>query len=214
MPTPLTRKIAILKDHAMAGKVHSAEEFESFVPHMYLDVVGQVTVGIGHGILSASAASAIAFKKANGAAASSSEITAEFEKLRGMAAAQREKPKPARSFEGLTTLRVDEATIYDLAADDIRGKEKDIKRHFPDYDTYPQSVKEAMLDMVFSMGIGKLLRSYPSFCAAVRKHDWKSAAEHSNRKQVQTRRNLTVKEKLSSAVSKARVEDMAEARRR
>ncbi len=214
MPTPLSRKITLLKDHVMASKVHSAEEFESFVTHMYLDLVGQVTIGIGHGILSAAAAGLIPFKKADGSRASANEIAAEFAKLHGMAAGQRDAPKAASSFEGITALRIDEETIYDLAADDIRAKEKDIKRHFTDYDSYPQSVKEALLDMVFSMGMGKLLRSYPSFCAAVRKHDWKAAADQSNRKQVQTKRNIAVKEKLSSAGGKATLEDLAEARRR
>ncbi len=214
MPTPLARKIALLKDQALASKVHSAEEFESFVTHMYLDVVGQVTVGIGHGVLSAASACAIGFKKADGTPASAGEITAEYNKLHAMTAAQREKPRTAKYFEGITALRIDESTAYNLAADDIRAKEKDIKRHFPDYDSYPLGVKEAILDMVFSMGIGKLLRSYPGFCAAVRQRDWKAAAGHSNRRQVQSRRNLTVKEKLSGAGQKRPLEDLAEVRRR
>lgn len=214
MPTPLSKKISILKDQALAGKVHAAEEFESFVPHMYLDVVGQVTVGIGHGVLDAKAASLIAFKKADGSSASEGEITKEFNALIALASSQRDKPKSAKHFEALTVLRIDEATAYNVAARDIGAKEKDIKRHFPDYDSYPGGVQEAILDMVFSMGIGKLLRSYPSFCKAVRERNWKAAAEHSNRRQVQVRRNTTVKDKLANAGKSVGQGDMAMAGRR
>lgn len=214
MPTPLSKKISILKDQAIAGKVHAAEEFESFVPHMYLDVVGQVTVGIGHGILSAAAACAIPFKKANGSPASAGEVTKEFNALSAQSASQRDKPRPAKHFEGLTSLRIDEATVYQLAAMDIAAKEKDIRRNFPEYDSYPAAVQEVLLDMVFSMGIGKLLRGYPTFCAAVKKKDWKAAAAHSNRRQVQIRRNTTVKEKLVGAGKAVGQYDMAMAGRR
>ena len=212
MPTPLSKKITILKDQALAGKVHAAEEFESFVPHMYLDVVGQVTVGIGHGILSGAAASDIPFKKADGSPATEGEITKEFNALSAQSASQREKPKSAKHFESLTTLHIDEAAVYNLAARDIGAKEKDIKRNFPEYDSYPPAVQEAILDMVFSMGMGKLLRGYPSFCAAVKKKDWKAAAEHSNRRQVQVKRNTSVKDKLASAGTRVGRNDMAMAR--
>lgn len=211
MPTPLSKKITILKDQAIAGKVQAAEDFESFVPYMYLDVAGQVTVGIGHGILDAPAACAIAFRKADGSTAADQEITKEFNALHALSSEQRgrEQKWPAKYFEGRTTLRIDEESAYNLAATDIRAKEKDIKRNFPEYDTYPSAVQEALLDMVFSMGMGKLLRSYPSFCDAVKRRDWKTAAEQCRRKNVQLKRNESVKGKLANSGKLAGQNDMA-----
>lgn len=200
MATTLQRKIEILKNTAMARKVHLTEGFEDYVPHMYLDVSGQVTVGIGHGILSDSAAAQLPFKLADGKAASADAIKQEFRTLHAHRDAQREKARTAKHFQGMTTLALGEADIYKLAQQDIEAHERLLRPKFPEYDKYPTGVQEVLLDMVFSMGINKLITGYPKFVTAVRKKDWKTAAEHCGRRQVQRSRNLAVETRLRNAI--------------
>jgi len=199
MPSTLQRRIAILKNAAVAGKVHAFEEFESNVPYMYLDVAGQVTVGIGHAILSEEAACQLPFKSADGTPASREVIVAAFKKIHSGRQAQREKAKPASSFAGLTDLILAETDIYRLAQQDIASHEHLLRGKFPDYDRYPAAVQEALLDMIFSMGLNKLMTGCPRFVAAVRAQDWATAAAHSGRRQVQGSRNLAIAGKLRSA---------------
>ena len=195
----MQRKIDILKNVAIAQKVHLTEGFEDYVPHMYLDVSGQVTVGIGHGILSAAAACLLPFKAVAGKAATADEITKEYQTIQGHRSAQREKAKTAKHFQAMTALVLEEAEIYKLAQRDIEAHERILRPKFAEYDKYPAGVQEVLLDMVFSMGINKLINGYPKFVTAVRKKDWKTAAENCGRRQVQRSRNLAVETRLRNA---------------
>lgn len=199
MATSLQRKIEILKNVAIAQKVHLTEGFEDYIPHMYLDVSGQVTVGIGHGILSASAATALPFKQADGKAATAADIAKAYEAIHAHRNEQRENAKAAKHFEGMTSLVLGETDIYKLAQQDIEVHERILRPKFPEYDKYPSAVQEVLLDMVFSMGINKLITGYPKFVTAVRKKDWRSAAENCGRRQVQRSRNLAVETRLRNA---------------
>ncbi len=203
MATSLQRKIDILKNVAIAQKVHLTEGFEDYVPHMYLDVSGQVTVGIGHGILGAPAACTLPFKHGDGKAATQDEITKEYQAIHAHRNAQREKAKTAKHFQGMTSLVLGEADIYKLAQLDIEVHERILRPKFPEYDKYPAGVQEVLLDMVFSMGINKLMTGYPKFVTAVRKKDWKTAAENCGRRQVQRSRNLAVETRLRNAAAPA-----------
>lgn len=199
MATSLQRKIDILKNVAIAQKVHLTEGFEDYVPHMYLDVSGQVTVGIGHGILNDGAAAQLPFKRADGKAATAEEIKKAYQTIHAHRSAQRENAKSAKHFEGMTSLVLGEADIYKLAQQDIEVHERILRPKFPEYDKYPAGVQEVLLDMVFSMGINKLMTGYPKFVTAVRKKDWKTAAENCGRRQVQRSRNLAVETRLRNA---------------
>ena len=203
MATSLQRKIDILKNVAIAQKVHLTEGFEDYVAHMYLDVSGQVTVGIGHGILSAPAACLLPFKKADGKGAGADEVSKAFNAVHAHRASQREKAKVAKHFATMTDLVLGEADIYKLAQQDIEVHERILRPKFPEYDKYPAGVQEVLLDMVFSMGINKLMTAYPKFVTAVRKKDWKTAAENCGRRQVQRSRNLAVETRLRNAAAPA-----------
>ena len=189
MPTTLQRKIAILKNTVVAGKVHAFEEFESYVPYMYLDVSGQVTVGCQ-----------LPFVTPDGRPASREAIAEAYKKVHALRSAQREKAKTAGYFSGITGLVLGEADIYRLAQQDIAAHERLLRGKFTDYDRYPAAVQEALLDMVFSMGINKLMTGYPKFVAAVRARDWAAAAANSGRRQVQLSRNLAIENRLRGAV--------------
>ena len=110
MPSTLQRKIAILKNAAVAGKVHAFEEFESNVPYMYLDVAGQVTVGIGHAILSEEAACQLPFKSADGTPASREVIVAAFKKIHSGRQAQRALVAARRGELDLAVACADDAS--------------------------------------------------------------------------------------------------------
>ncbi|CCQ11308.1 hypothetical protein PALB_21980 [Pseudoalteromonas luteoviolacea B = ATCC 29581] len=64
------------------------------------------------------------------------------------------------------------------------------------YDSLPQPVKLALLDMIYHLGYSQLSTQWLRFNAAVRAKDWVSAAEESHRKSISQSRNTKVKQLL------------------
>lgn len=204
MATTLERKIEVLKDIELAQKIHLTEGFEDFIPHMYLDSVGKVTIGIGHLLPSASAACDVLFNNPKEKRqATAAEITAEYNalaKLSGQQVAKSSKDKwNAKHFSGLTALRISDEAAYGLAAKDIAAKERELRIQFPDLDSYPQGVKEVLLDMAYNLGTSGLVNKFPKFVKAIRERNWKEAAKHSKRPQLGAGRNNSTTERLNSA---------------
>lgn len=54
----------------------------------------------------------------------------------------------------LSTITKEQA--YDILEKDLDNAKKDAKRIFPEYDTYPENVKLALLDMTFNLGYSGL----------------------------------------------------------
>lgn len=203
MATKLQRKIEVLKDVELAQKVHLTEGFENFIPHMYLDTTGNVTVGIGHLLKDAAAACDVLFQK-DGKRATTEEIKAEFKLVSDFATAQRaqednKKKMRAKDFSGKTKLRITDESAYGLAAQDIAVKERELRKEFPDFDKYPHEVKEALLDMAFNLGVTGVVVKFPSFTKAIHAGNWRKAAEESRRPQLGVSRNKATRERLEKA---------------
>jgi len=61
------------------------------------------------------------------------------------------------------------------------------------------NVQFALLDMAFNLGTNGLVTIFPSFKKAIEAKNWKKAASESNRPQVSSTRNATVKKWLEDA---------------
>jgi GH24 family phage-related lysozyme (muramidase) len=99
--------------------------FEGVVPHMYLNTNGNVTVGVGHLLSDANAATTLPFvKTSDGTAASGAEIAMEFQRIEGLAPGH-----VASYYNPFTRLRLNQPDIDALLRSDLNetGKNRGLR---------------------------------------------------------------------------------------
>ena len=64
----------------------------------------------------------------------------------------------------------------------LTGFEAHLRTQFPHYDSLPDGVKMALLDMIYNLGPAGLFRGFPHLVAAVETGAWAQAAEHCTRR--------------------------------
>ena len=173
------------------AKSHTAE---GFVPHFYLDKTAHVTVGFGHLISNEAEARRLAnnyvfTRKGTNNRSTEADLARDFNAVNlGL---QNFKP---RYFAPLTQHEFSAAEAERLLAPDVKIalNELDKRQTFPEFKSYPPIANLGLLDMSFNLGITRTLNVYTNFTAAVRRRDWKVAANHSNRSTASATRNAEV----------------------
>jgi len=152
------------------------ERWEAKIPHMYLDTEGFVTVGIGNLLADVEAAKTLAFVvRDTGAAATPQEIEADFKDV-----AKQLKAQLASSYRKYTKLDLPDKAIYALLKIKVDGFKADLLANFKGYADYPAPAKRALLDMIYNLGKGGLLK-FKKLKAAAEAGKWKEAAAESHR---------------------------------
>src|ERR1700719_2539623 len=182
MPTYLDQSLSSLK------------EFEGCVPWMYRDTVGKVTVGVGLMLPDAGAAEALPFVLGARAAAPE-EIAAEYTRVDAMAMG-----RASAFYKTPTSLVLTQQTIDAKLISVLEGFEADLKAQFPHYDTLPDGVKMALLDMIYNLGPAGLFKGFPHLVTAVQTGAWAQAAEHCTRRGPAPARNSWTQQQFLSAV--------------
>jgi GH24 family phage-related lysozyme (muramidase) len=163
MPTYLDQSIAQLK------------LFEGCVPWMYLDTVGKVTVGVGLMLPNPAAACALAFVSPEPATpqgpATPAEIAADFTRVSVLP-----RGKLADFYKSPTSPELPQPVIDAKLLATLTGFESTLRTHLPSYDTLPDPVKLALLDMAYNLGPTGLLTGFPHFIQSVLAGDWAAAA--------------------------------------
>jgi GH24 family phage-related lysozyme (muramidase) len=173
------------------------EPSEGNISHMYRDTNGFVTVGIGNMLPSVSAAQALPFvDRTTNNAATAVQIAADY-----AAVAAQPQAKAARFYRPFTKVDLPNVKIEELFRSRVDEFVDQLKAAYPDFDTYPDGAKLALLDMAFNMGTGKLksLTEWPKLNAAIGKKDWATAAAQCNRPDANARRNSETKALFTSA---------------
>jgi GH24 family phage-related lysozyme (muramidase) len=173
------------------------KEFEGCVPWMYRDTVGKVTVGVGLMLPNTEAAEALPFF-AGARAATTSEIAAEFARVGAMAAG-----RPSSSYKTPASLELPQQTIDAKLSAVLQQFESDLRARLPHYDTLPDTVKMALLDMIYNLGPAGLFKGFPHLMAAVEAGSWTQAAAHCMRRGPDAERNAWTREQFLSAVATA-----------
>ncbi len=166
---------------------------EDFLPYMYQDKYGNVTVGIGFLLKKPEDAFPLNFIKFNPIAnATPLEIEEAFNMVKNAPVAPN---TVATDFEKLTDIRISEAEAELKALADMHDFLRILRspNYFPDFDTYPVTAKMGILDMAYTLGAFGTRTGYPRFTAAVRRRNWKLAAQHSHRPQVSGKRDAIVR---------------------
>jgi GH24 family phage-related lysozyme (muramidase) len=170
------------------------KEFEGCVSWMYRDTVGKVTVGVGLMLPDAKSAQALPFIL-NNRAASPEEIAAEYARVDAMTLGH------ASSFyKTPASPQLTQQTIDTKLSAVLQCLETDLRIQFPRYDTFPDAIKMALLDMIYNLGPAGLFHGFPHLIAAVETGAWAQAAEHCIRRGPSPARNDWTRQQFLSAV--------------
>lgn len=119
--------------------------------------------------------------------------------------------KLALSYKKHTKPDLPATEINKLLDSRISEFKKGLRQKFPKFDSYPETAKMAMLDMVFNVGVHGIVTKFPRMKKTIEKSDWITAAKESNRPQASKARNDLVKKWFNEA---AKQKAKKEARRR
>ncbi len=188
----------MLTDNEINTLRTNIERYEGKVPHMYLDSRGFVTVGVGHLLSKVEDAQKVLFQKANGEAASAEDIAAEFTRV-----AEQQGNRVASYYKQFTTLSLSDDTMDQLTNKHIDSFYDELKVIYDDFDTFPSSVKLALFDLIFNLGMTSLRKKWPKLNGCVAAKDWAGAADNCRRRGIADERNDYVKTLLLSGADSA-----------
>ncbi|HEY3499634.1 MAG TPA: hypothetical protein VGK73_33315 [Polyangiaceae bacterium] len=143
------------------------------MPHMYLDVLGLITTGIGNLIDPLSAALVLPWKRADGSLATQGEIANEWNRLKGR---QDLKTKHYREAGKLCELHLDDADIAALVDRKLDENARFLTKTFPFFASFPADGQLGILSMAWAVGPA-FTRKFPKFTTHVLAGDWLRARE-------------------------------------
>jgi GH24 family phage-related lysozyme (muramidase) len=155
---------------------------------MYRCTGGEVTVGVGHALLTPADAPQLSWNIA-GQPATASQILADYTAIQNA-----QMGLAASKYAPMTTCRIDEGQIAQLLNADVLKFESQLRQHISDWDGLPGPVQEALFDMAFNLGIGGLLTKFPKLLQAVKNRKWQDACAECHRSGIQDARNEAIKQ--------------------
>jgi len=163
-------------------------EFEGNVSHMYLCTGGEVTVGVGHALESIEDACTLGWR-IGARPATREEIAADYR-----AVSSAEMSHTAAFYKKVTKCSLDDPAIAALVDDDITKFEAELRTKLVKWETYPETVQQALFDMAYNLGVNGLLKKFPKMFAAVNSGDWETAAKECRRNGIADQRNAATAE--------------------
>jgi GH24 family phage-related lysozyme (muramidase) len=184
------------------------EEYEGRIPHLYVDSVGRVTVGVGHMIANRNEMASLTFMT-GGAGVPMRAATLKVKQDEFDAMAKQPKGRRAGWYEQHATLTmrapdIDALTfahIDSFHAKLVKAYSK-ARGHPQEFDSLPHNVQLALFDLIFNVGPTGLTK-FTQFNKSIKAGDWKKAAEQCERSQVNGARNEYVKKLLLTTTSEA-----------
>lgn len=148
--------------------------FEGDILHCYLDTATPPNVTIGKGTLipNLTAMQTLPWKHPRTLTlATGYEVVQEWNRVRAMRGGL-----VAAAYDAPDALMLTASDIDDMTEKTLLSIEGDLRRVFPEYDSFPDTAKVGLLDMGWNLGIGKLRSEYIHFCASVKAQEWVMAA--------------------------------------
>lgn len=173
------------------------QQFEGAVPHMYQDVKGYVTTGIGNLVDPVELALKLPWLRPDGSLASEDEIRDEWERVKAMP-----KALLASRYDAPDALRLSSESIAQLVRQHSANDILALVKAYPDFPTFPAPAQKAIMGMAWALG-AYFPAKWPKFSAAVRAQDWKMAAENASSKDFTADRNTATRELFLQAAAVA-----------
>lgn len=150
-------------------------KLEGCVYHMYLDVKGLVTTGIGCLIDPVSLAVQLPWiVKSTGERATTQQIVDEWNRIHDNERLAKLHYKYAGA---LCLLRLTDEGVQQLMERRMAIFEADLKKTFPDWDDWPADAQLGLMSMSWAMGSG-FVKKWSIFTPACREHKWIVASEN------------------------------------
>lgn len=153
--------------------IEFSKELEGYVNHMYLDIKGLVTIGIGNLIDPCSAALALPFiRKGDGALASQREIRFDWQTVKTRPELAKKGHRAAAKY---TRLMLTESSIAKLVMQKLLSNEKILKQRFKHWDQWPADAQLAVSSHAWALG-PSFSKKWPLLSQSLDNQNWKRAA--------------------------------------
>ena len=162
------------------------------------DSRGFVTVGVGNLVSSVDQAKKLPFiNTATGKTATPEEIETAFTAVSKMV-----KNRRATYYKQNPSIELNDETIKQMAIKRLKEEfVPELRQIFHGFDGYPNPAKQALVDMVYNLGVGGL-KKFKKLIAAAEKGDWQEVANESHRTSYREERNKWTRERFKK-VAKA-----------
>ena len=185
---------------------NNIKEYEGYENFPYLDTKGNITIGAGANVNNWNV-----FKNLNvtvdGVLATEAQKRAAYQKLRQKSNEKDAKGnyvnrnKNAKAFKNETNLRLSDQDAYNMAFSHMKKDLAHLRREFPDFDTFPNPLKEVLLDIQYNVIGGVNENNWPKLYKAIREKnvsDKDGIVENVNRPDVSEKRNNWAKQTARS----------------
>jgi len=166
----------------------SISQSEGRISWLYRDSAeeGNATTGVGHLVASYPAAQLLPFD---------TPITAgEWQELMSAPVGL-----VASAYRQYTVGRLSYDAIDSLLDLDLSAAEKSLSARWAKFPAFPESAQMALVDMVYNLGLGGLLK-FTHLCAAVDSQDWATAAKECHRQGISEARNQLTAARFQEAI--------------
>lgn len=158
-------------------------QFEGRIPHMYLDIKGLVTIGIGN-LIDPLTENLPFVHEDSGAPATPEEIKEEWKFIKSHKELAQKGYKAAGK---LTKLYLRNDDIDHLVLTKLHQFELILKKYFPNFESWPADAQLATLSMAWAMGPDfpspNARVPWPKFTAHCREQSWSKAANECRMKE-------------------------------
>jgi len=184
--------------------------WEGLSHNMYADSEGNVTVGIGTLLSSPEDATKLGFHnrrttRAHGdelvgySPASEDDIRGNYQMVKDVYHNKSLSYRQQVAEWSGSAMVLTDNEIGSMAVKHINRDRANLQGLYAGFNSFPQSVKVALHDMAYNMGISKLRNHFPHFNDAINRRDWAAAAAQSHRKDIGDDRNNETREQLLRA---------------
>ncbi|MEC4090288.1 glycoside hydrolase family protein [Pseudoalteromonas rubra] len=197
-------KRLLSKHRTSSPAVRHICHFEGVIDHLYLDTRGNPTIGVGFHVTCQDAFTRLSLRdKRTNKPASRMQKQQEYNTLKRLPAG-----KTARWYAQHCTLHLPHSESMRLLEQQIAAFEHELARlispqngYIRAYQQLPNSVQLALLDLAYNLGTPNLSSRWPKLLAALKREDWRQAADECARKHVSKARNQATRQLFIQAAS-------------
>ena len=184
---------------------NNIQEHEKVKQHPYVDTTGNITIGAGANINNLNDFMKVNFT-VNGIPATDAQKMEAYNSLRNLSNQKNitgnytNRNRVADYFLDKINLRISNQDAYNMAHNHMVNDLAHVRKEFTDFDTFPNPLKEVLLDIHYNTG-GLNKQNWPNLYEAIKRKDiWGQQGIYNNvsRKDVQPSRNEWAKRMISS----------------
>ena len=191
----LPQYVGNISDEELYQKMwNNIKSFEGVILYPYIDSKGYITTGGGANINSLNDFMKVNFT-VNGIPATDAQKLIGYNTLRGLSEEQDasgnyiNRNNKANFFKDKTNLQLSEQDAYNMAQNHMANDLAHVRTEFTDFDTFPNPLKEVLLDIQYNVIGGLNKQKWPKLYKAITNRDVNGIANNVHRIDVGRERN-------------------------